>query len=100
MLAAADAAESCDVFLSIGTSSLVYPAAGLAESALRAGATVIEVNPERTDLSRRPTSCCRGHLASCCHGCSNNSGSECHRTLIAIGHHPRPSDRHQRTDLT
>ena len=52
MLAAADAAESCDVFLSIGTSSLVYPAAGLAESALRAGATVIEVNPERTDLSR------------------------------------------------
>jgi NAD-dependent deacetylase len=52
MLAAAGAAESCDVFLSIGTSSLVYPAAGLAESALRAGATVIEVNPERTDLSR------------------------------------------------
>jgi NAD-dependent deacetylase len=52
MLAAADAAESCDAFLSIGTSSLVYPAAGLAESALRAGATVIEVNPERTDLSR------------------------------------------------
>jgi NAD-dependent deacetylase len=51
MLAAADAAESCDVFLSIGTSSLVYPAASLAESALRAGATVIEVNPERTDLS-------------------------------------------------
>jgi NAD-dependent deacetylase len=51
MLAAADAAESCDVFLSIGTSSLVYPAAGLAESALRAGATVIEVNPDRTDLS-------------------------------------------------
>ena len=51
MLAAADAAESCDVFLSIGTSSLVYPAAGLAESALRIGATVIEVNPDRTDLS-------------------------------------------------
>jgi NAD-dependent deacetylase len=51
MLAAAEAAESCDVFLSIGTSSLVYPAAGLAESALRAGATVIEVNPDRTDLS-------------------------------------------------
>ena len=51
MLAAAAAAESCDVFLSIGTSSLVYPAASLAESALRAGATVIEVNPDRTDLS-------------------------------------------------
>ena len=52
MLAAADAAERCDVFLSVGTSSLVYPAAGLAESALRSGATVIEVNPNRTDLSR------------------------------------------------
>ncbi len=51
MLAAAQAAETCDVFLSIGTSSLVYPAAGLAESALQAGATVIEVNPNRTDLS-------------------------------------------------
>ncbi len=51
MLAAAEAAESCDVFLSIGTSSLVYPAAGLAESALRTGATVIEVNTNRTDLS-------------------------------------------------
>jgi NAD-dependent deacetylase len=51
MLAAADAAQRCDVFLSIGTSSLVYPAAGLAESALRGGATVIEVNPESTDLS-------------------------------------------------
>jgi NAD-dependent deacetylase len=51
MLAAAEAAESCDLFMSIGTSSLVYPAAGLAEAALRSGATVIEVNPNRTDLS-------------------------------------------------
>jgi NAD-dependent deacetylase len=51
MVAASDAAEACDVFLSIGTSSLVYPAAGLAETALRAGATVIEINPNRTELS-------------------------------------------------
>jgi NAD-dependent deacetylase len=51
MIEAAEAAEACDVFLSIGTSSLVYPAAGLAESALRRGATVIEVNPGRTELS-------------------------------------------------
>ncbi len=51
MIAAADAAARCDVFLSIGTSSLVYPAAGLAETALRAGATVIEINPNRTELS-------------------------------------------------
>jgi NAD-dependent deacetylase len=53
MLAAAEAAERCDVFLSIGTSSVVYPAAGLSETAQRTGATVIEVNPNRTDLSRQ-----------------------------------------------
>ena len=35
MTLAAAAAEDCDVFLSVGTSSLVYPAAGLAEVALR-----------------------------------------------------------------
>lgn len=51
MRAAAEAAADCDVFLSIGTSSLVYPAAGLAECALEAGATVIEINPNPTDLS-------------------------------------------------
>ena len=51
MLQAAAAADECDVFLSIGTSSLVYPAAGLAEAALRAGATVIEVNPSATELT-------------------------------------------------
>lgn len=51
MTLAAAAAEECDVFLSVGTSSLVYPAAGLAEVALRRRATVIEVNPNATDLS-------------------------------------------------
>jgi NAD-dependent deacetylase len=51
MIAAAEAASDCDVFLSIGTSSLVFPAAGLAEAALRRGATVIEVNPSRTELT-------------------------------------------------
>ena len=51
MTLAAAAAEECDVFLSVGTSSLVYPAAGLAEVALRRRATVIEINPNETDLS-------------------------------------------------
>jgi NAD-dependent deacetylase len=51
MTLAAAAAEDCDVFLSVGTSSLVYPAAGLAEVALRRRATVIEINPNTTDLS-------------------------------------------------
>jgi len=45
------AAADCDAFLSIGTSSLVYPAAGLAEAAMRRGVPVIEVNPNPTDLS-------------------------------------------------
>lgn len=42
------AAANCDLFLSIGTSSLVYPAAGLAEVARSAGATVVEINPNPT----------------------------------------------------
>ncbi len=52
LLEAEQAATDCDAFLSIGTSALVYPAAGLAERALRSGATVIEINLEPTDLSR------------------------------------------------
>ena len=51
MRAANAAAASCDVFLSIGTSSVVYPAAGLVGTARDAGATIIEVNPGRTDIS-------------------------------------------------
>jgi NAD-dependent deacetylase len=51
LVEAAEAAADCDAFLSIGTSSLVYPAAGLAETALRRGVPVIEVNPNATDLS-------------------------------------------------
>lgn len=42
------AAAHCDVFLSVGTSSLVYPAAGLADIARRHGAVVVEVNPNPT----------------------------------------------------
>ena len=42
------AAMECDVFLSIGTSSLVYPAAGLASLAAENGATVVEINPDPT----------------------------------------------------
>jgi NAD-dependent deacetylase len=46
------AAEQCEVFLSIGTSAQVYPAAELPLRALSAGATVVEINPERTALTR------------------------------------------------
>ena len=42
------AAADCDVFLSVGTSSLVYPAAGLADVAQQNGAVTVEVNPNPT----------------------------------------------------
>ena len=50
--AAAEAAVlASDAVLVIGTSSLVYPAARLPESALNHGIPVIEINPEPTPLS-------------------------------------------------
>jgi NAD-dependent deacetylase len=45
---AADAATDCDLFLSIGTSSVVYPAAGLLARARARGALTVEINPEPT----------------------------------------------------
>ncbi len=47
------AAERADVFFSIGTSAVVHPAASLPIAARRAGAYVVEVNIEPTDLSDR-----------------------------------------------
>ncbi|EIJ44243.1 NAD-dependent protein deacetylase, SIR2 family [Beggiatoa alba B18LD] len=41
----------CDMLLSIGTSALVQPAASLPLVALRAGATVVEINPDTTPLT-------------------------------------------------
>lgn len=49
------AAESCDVFFSIGTSGVVEPAASLPFIALQNGAMVIEVNPDETPLSASAT---------------------------------------------
>jgi NAD-dependent deacetylase len=61
-LAAAErSARECDLFLSIGTSSVVYPAAGLIEQAIHAGANVIEVNPQPTSFSDRVNSSIRGN---------------------------------------
>jgi NAD-dependent deacetylase len=45
---AAQQATACDVFLSIGTSSVVSPAAGLLYEARRCGAWTVEINPEPT----------------------------------------------------
>ncbi|MCA9962178.1 MAG: NAD-dependent deacylase [Anaerolineales bacterium] len=48
---AIQAARTCDVFFSIGTSSLVQPAASLPLEAIRAGATTVEINPQATPLT-------------------------------------------------
>ena len=46
-----EAAEQCDVLLTVGTSALVYPAAEVPHVALRCGAAVIEINPEPTPFT-------------------------------------------------
>jgi NAD-dependent deacetylase len=47
------AAERADIFLSVGTSGVVYPAASLPLMAKLAGAYVVEINIEPTDLSQK-----------------------------------------------
>lgn len=53
--AAQRAFAEAEVALVIGTSSVVYPAAGLALETLQGGGVVIEINPESTELSRWAT---------------------------------------------
>ena len=50
-VAAATGAARCDVFLTIGTSALVYPAAGLVHQAKQHGAFTIEINIDDTGAS-------------------------------------------------
>jgi NAD-dependent deacetylase len=49
--AAVEAARSCQVFLSIGTSGVVQPAASLAYAARNRGAVIVEINLEPTPLT-------------------------------------------------
>ncbi len=51
--AAVEAARSCHVFFSIGTSGVVQPAASLAFAAQDRGAVVVEINAEPTPLTPR-----------------------------------------------
>jgi len=51
--AAFRSAETCDVFLSIGTSAVVHPAASLPMVAEEASAFVVEINKESTVISHR-----------------------------------------------
>lgn len=50
-ISAATNAADCDVFLTIGTSAIVYPAAGLLDIARSHGATTVEINPDATAAS-------------------------------------------------
>ncbi|MCA9940752.1 MAG: NAD-dependent deacylase [Anaerolineales bacterium] len=45
------AAKTCDIFFSIGTSALVYPAAALPLAAAENGHFLVEVNPQQTPLT-------------------------------------------------
>ena len=57
------AAEQSDLFLVVGTSALVYPAAGLAAIARRAGAKVVEINIAETPLSSQSDAFLKGPSA-------------------------------------
>ncbi len=48
---AMELAMKCDCIIAAGTSAIVYPAASIPEYAVRKGATLIEINPERTGLT-------------------------------------------------
>jgi NAD-dependent deacetylase len=49
--AAVEAARTCEVFFSIGTSGIVQPAASLAHAARNRGAALVEINLEPTPLT-------------------------------------------------
>ena len=48
---ALNALQQCDLFLCIGTSAVVYPAAQMPQIAIDNGAETIEINPEETPIS-------------------------------------------------
>ncbi len=51
LVAAGAAAADCDLFLSVGTSAVVQPAASLPVAAKESGAVVVEINPNPTPLT-------------------------------------------------
>lgn len=62
--AAEAAATGCDLMLVVGTSGVVWPAAGLAGLARRAGARVVVVNPQPSELDDEAQDCLRGTAAA------------------------------------
>ena len=76
MEAAFDAARACDVLISVGTSSVVYPAADIPHAAAGAGAVVIQVNPDATPLDGVATFNLRGAAGSILPGLVRGSARE------------------------
>jgi NAD-dependent protein deacetylase/lipoamidase len=62
-VARATDATACEVFLTIGTSAVVYPAAGLVHQAKRRGAFTVEINLEATEASQVVDVALRGPAA-------------------------------------
>lgn len=63
MEAAERAASSCEALLVVGTSGVVWPAAGLASTARRAGAWVVIVNPQPSEIDGQAHDVVRGTAA-------------------------------------
>lgn len=59
-LAALEAVKTCEVFLSVGTSAFVQPAASLIDLANRVGAVTVQINPNPTDADRAVAFALRG----------------------------------------
>ena len=57
---AQNAATSCDLLFTIGTAATVYPAAMLPVMARRAGAYVVEINPEPSSIAHEVSECITG----------------------------------------
>ena len=62
---AASAACACDVFIAVGTSAVVYPAAGLLQQAKTRGAFTAEINLEPTPASSIVDLAVHGRSRSC-----------------------------------
>jgi NAD-dependent deacetylase len=51
------AAQRCDLFLAVGTSAIVHPAASLPFTAAENNVTIVEINPTETPLTRYAVHC-------------------------------------------
>jgi NAD-dependent deacetylase len=79
-------ARDADVLFSVGTSSVVWPAAGIPLVALESGTYVVEVNPDPTPLTRQAHESVRAE--------SGTALPELIRRITAARDRERPSGSH------